>query len=173
MSSGTGSLNVYIMFPRMIHRHRRTGRRATIIPYEVQSMWLSDVVLPALVQVTDRSYHPYVDFTLNEWIWKATRDRGLSNTKTVSIQAPELEQLQNVMRRIVRESHQDLDLFGSFFFVADIRGCKGVTRGNNPYECLKTEYAGMDWDHAMQRENGQLVLDLGEHSTQIPPTRHP
>ena len=48
-----------------------------------------------------------------------------------------------------------------FLLVADIRGCKGVTRGNNPYECLKTEYAGMDWDHAMQRENGQLVLDLG------------
>ena len=85
-----GSINVYIMFPRMIHRHRWTGRRATIIPYEVQSMWLSDVVLPALVQVTDRSYHPYVDFTLNEWIWKA--DEGQRDCQT---QKPFLFRLQN------------------------------------------------------------------------------
>jgi hypothetical protein len=161
MSSGAGSLNIYVMFPRMIHKNGRTGRRETVIPYEVQSMWLSDIVLPALVQATDRAFHPYVDFTLEEWKWKASKDQGFSNTKSVPIQDAQLEALQNAMRKIIRDSPHDLDLFGSFFFVADIRGCKGITRGDDPYERLKKEYAGMDWDYAMKRENGQLVLDLG------------
>jgi hypothetical protein len=65
------------------------------------------------------------------------------------------------MRKIIHDSPYDLDLFGSFFFVADIRGCKGITHGGDPYECLKKEYLGMDWDYAMKREHGQLILDLG------------
>jgi hypothetical protein len=161
MSSGAGSLHVYVMFPRMIHKNRRTKRRQAVIPYEVQSMWLSDVVLPALIQATDRSFHPYVDFTLEEWKWKATRDKGFNNSKCVPLQDAQLEPLQRAMREIIRNSPRDLDLFGSFFFVADIRGCKGMTRGPDPYESLQKEYPGMDWEYAMMRENGQLVLDLG------------
>ena len=64
LSSGTGSLSVYVMFPRMIHRNRYTGRNKTVIPYEVQSRWLSEVVLPAMIEATDRSFHPYVDFSV-------------------------------------------------------------------------------------------------------------
>ena len=161
ISSGAGSLSVYVMFPRMIHRNRYTGRSQTIIPYEVQSMWLSEVVHPAMVKATDRSFRPYVDFTLEEWKWKAAKHQGFSNTKTAPILANQLDTLQNAMRNIVKGSPDTLDLFGSFFFVCDIRGCKGTPHGDDPYESLKNEYPGMDWDHAMKRENGQLVLDVG------------
>jgi hypothetical protein len=49
MSSGAGTLNIYVVFPHMIHKHRGTGHRVAIMPYEVQAMWWSDVVHPALV----------------------------------------------------------------------------------------------------------------------------
>jgi hypothetical protein len=161
ISSGAGSLSIYVMFPRMIHRNRSTRRSQTVIPYEVQSMWLSEVVLPAMVHATDRSFRPYVDFTLEEWKWKASKSQSFSNTKTAPILDSQLEKLQNEMRRIVTASHDALDLFGSFFFVADIRGCKAATHTEDPYESLKKEYPSMDWEYAMNRENGQLVLDLG------------
>lgn len=161
ISSGAGSLSVYVMFPRMIHRNRYTGRHQTVIPYEVQSMWLSEIVLPAMIEATDRSFRPYVDFTLDEWKWKAAKNQGFSNNKTAPILATQLDTLQTCMRNIVKDSPDTLDLFGSFFFVCDIRGCKGTTHGDDPYESLKKEYPGMDWDYAMKREHGQLVLDLG------------
>jgi hypothetical protein len=95
-----------------------------------------------------------VDFTLEVWKWKATRQREFSNSKAVAIQDAQLQTLQNTMQEIIQASPHDLDLFGSFFFIADIRGCKGITHGNNPYHSLKREYPGIDWDYAMQRENG-------------------
>ena len=161
ISSGAGSLSVYVMFPRMIHHNRYTGRNQTVIPYEVQSMWLTEVVLPAMVEATDRSFRPYVDFTLEEWKWKAAKHQGFSNTKSAPILADQLDTLQKAMRSIVKRSPDTLDLFGSFFFVCDIRGCNGTTHGDDPYESLKKEYPCMDWDYAMEREHGQLVLDLG------------
>ena len=101
-----------------------------------------------------------VDFTLEEWKWKAAKNQGFSNTKSAPILTNQLNTLQNAMRNIVEGSPDTLDLFGSFFFVCDIHGCKGTTHGDDPYESLKKEYLGMDWDYAMKREHGQLVLDI-------------
>lgn len=158
---GAGSINVYVFFPRMIHRDEFTGRRVTLIPYPVQDMWFTEVVLPAIIAATVPGYREYVDFTLNEWRWRASNDKRFYDTKTTPVRSSALEDMQECMRRIIEDNPDDLDLFGSFFFVSDIRGCKGLTHDLNPYKALMKEYPSMDWNYAMKRSNGQILLDVG------------
>jgi len=158
---GAGSINIYVFFPRMIHRDEFTGRRVTLIPYPVQDMWFTEVVLPAIIAATVPGYREYVDFTLNEWRWRASNNKRFYDTKTTPVRSSALVDMQECMRRIIEDNPDDLDLFGSFFFVSDIRGCKGLTYDPNPYEALMKEYPSMDWNYAMKRSNGQILLDIG------------
>jgi hypothetical protein len=61
-------------------------------------------------------------------------------------------------------------MFGSFFFVLEMKGSKLYTKeiatGNQ--ECLKTcfedfwmEFPGLDWDYTLDRSHGELYMDLG------------
>jgi hypothetical protein len=149
----------------MRHRNHLTGRWQTNVPYEVQSAWLTDVVYPAIVGSSNPATMSYVNFTLDEWLWKATSHSRFSKTKVTSVSAQSLDALQNAMRYIIKE-HDELAMFGSFFFVMDSRGTKTTTsaliaKDECPYQALRNNYPSLDWEYMMKRENGQLLMDLG------------
>jgi hypothetical protein len=161
MGDGAGSMNIYVAFPRMIHRDELRGFRVNNIPFEVQALWFERVILPSIVASTVSGCLEYTDFTLEEWRWKASGSHRFVDTKTTPLRASATNDMQVCMRRIIAENPDLLDMFGSFFFVCDIRGSKGLTTEDDPYDALCKEYPGVDWEYAMKRENGQLYFDLG------------
>jgi len=67
ISQGSTSFNIHVMFPRMMHKNPLTGRSATLIPFEIQSLWLTDIVYPAIITGANPSTMAYKDYTLSEW----------------------------------------------------------------------------------------------------------
>ena len=164
---GSGSVNFYVAFPRMMHKNPKTGRSATLIPYPVQILWLTQVLLPAIRATSPQEIREYSNFTYEEWKWKATVNNQLKTSRTLTLDSATIEHLVHHMRLIISQSHDHhLDAFGSFFFIADARGIKLNTvtvtgRSMNPFITLCQEIPTLDWEYMMRRENGQLLLDLG------------
>ncbi|KIN94046.1 hypothetical protein M404DRAFT_35452 [Pisolithus tinctorius Marx 270] len=71
LSNAAGTMNVYICFPRMIHRDEMTHKRANRIPKEVLDFFWEHVLLPAIRAHADVSSAPYVSLTLKEVQFKA------------------------------------------------------------------------------------------------------
>jgi hypothetical protein len=161
LGDGAGSIEISVFFPRMIHRDNMTGYRVNIVPMEVQSMWYDEVLLPSIIASTHPGCLEYVNFTLSEWRWKASINQRFEKTKTTPMHASSLDDLQYCMRKIIKANEDELDIFGSFFFVCDFRGAKVLTTSDDPYKSLCTEYPAIDWDYAMDRKNGQLFFDIG------------
>lgn len=161
LGDGAGSINIYVFFPRLIHRDEFRNFRVNRVPYEVQCSWFTDVVYPAIKACSTPGVIEYTDFTIDEWRWKASLSHRFVDTKTTPVPAKQLDGLVYAMREIIRNNYDDLDIYGSFFFLCDFRGAKGVTTDEEPYEALKREFPAMDWEFAMKRENGQLHFDLG------------
>ncbi|KAI5990547.1 hypothetical protein F5J12DRAFT_786485 [Pisolithus orientalis] len=78
LSNAAGTMNVYICFPRMIHRDEMTHKRANRIPKEVLDFFWEHVLLPAIHAHADVSSAPYVSLTLKEGIklWTKTTLSG-------------------------------------------------------------------------------------------------
>lgn len=166
VGQGHGSANVYVFFPRMMHRKEQLPFWEVRIPNEVQCWWLNHVIYPAMWKVThDRSsLSSYMNFTLDEMRTKS----GTKPGKTLPMSPGLLFSLQNEMRRIIRmaDSSESLEPFGSFFFALDIRGIKLLTTSDDvetedPYDMLRSEYFSLDWDYMMDRRNGELMMDVG------------
>ncbi|KAF8129371.1 hypothetical protein EV363DRAFT_1169043 [Boletus edulis] len=164
---GSGSVNFYVAFPRMMHKNPKTGRSATLIPSPVQIVWLTQVLLPAIKATAPQEIREYSDFSYEEWKWKATVNNQLRSSRTLTLDPTTIENLVHRMRLIISQSHDGyLAPFGSFFFIADIRGIKLNTvtvrgRSIDPLVTLYQEIPTLDWEYMMCRENGQLLLDLG------------
>ena len=164
---GSGSVNFYVAFPRMMHKHPKTGCSATLIPSPVQIVWLTQVLLPAIRATSPPEIREYSDFTYEEWKWKATVNNQLKRSRTLTLDPTTIHNLVDHMRGIVSQSHEGyLDAFGSFFFIVDARGIKLNTvtvrgRSKDPLVNLYQEIPTLDWEYMMCRKNGQLLLDLG------------
>jgi len=159
---GNVTINISVFFPRMKHKDPLTGKRATLIPWEVQTVWLTQVVYPALIGSEGPSAMPYKDYTLDQWRWKTQGD-----VKMVPISERNLLHMQHRMSDIIQQDDsEDLHRFSSFFFVMDGRAMKEstmveVVTGQDPFTKLRKNYPQLGWDYMMQRENGQLLLDVG------------
>ena len=137
-----------------------------MVPVEIQSCWLTQVLYPAIIASSNPDTMAYVNYTLDEWTWKAGNNKRFSGTKTTVLDSNKLKDLQKAMNHIIKDNPDELDMFGSFFFVADTRGIKGstsmvVSEDCNPYKMLCKNYPSMDWEYMMDRQNGQLLMDLG------------
>ncbi|KAI6137967.1 hypothetical protein BKA82DRAFT_35141 [Pisolithus tinctorius] len=71
LSNAAGTMNVYICFPRMIHRDEMTHKHANHIPKEVLDFFWEHVLLPVIHAHADVSSAPYVSLTLKEVQFKA------------------------------------------------------------------------------------------------------
>ncbi|KAG2335724.1 hypothetical protein BDR05DRAFT_953867, partial [Suillus weaverae] len=75
ISSASSILNLYMMFPRMIHRHPINGRMITLMPHDVIDIFYDMVLLPSIGHFNDISWDPYLKQTLEEARYKT---RGAS-----------------------------------------------------------------------------------------------
>jgi hypothetical protein len=166
IGQGQGQFNVYVFFPRMIHRNLTSRRMKSLVPREVLELWISEVVIPACrTSLTAFSgFKEYLPETLRELQLKAG-NRHRQQIKTIPISSEALATLQTQMRQTVRNKYHLLGRFGSFFFVVDARGTKLLAKQHaeftDPYGVLTSMVPELDWDHMLDRSCGELYLDLG------------
>jgi hypothetical protein len=68
---GSSSFNIFVMFLRMMRKNPITGQSATLVPVKIQSLWLADILYPAILTGENPSTMSYKDYTLAEWRWLA------------------------------------------------------------------------------------------------------
>ena len=163
-----GLFNISIHFPRMKHKDPVTGRTATLIPWEVQNLFLVEVLYPAILAGENPSTMPYKNYTLDEWKWKAANHARFSGAnRTVVLTAEQFHAMQRAMMDIIASDPDDLGIFGSYYLLMEAKGIKQHTNcvigenDLNPYEVLCQKVPYLDFEHYKKRENGQMVMDLG------------
>jgi hypothetical protein len=162
----TQQFNLYIFFPRMVHKNNNNNRSITIMPLELKELWLSEAVLKALT--TSMNCYPgtseYLPHSADQLRWKAGGHTA-SRQPTFPISPSAIKSLlANILLEVI--SNEDLlSRFGSFFFILDARGIKILTKQHNSdvnaFQMLQTVVPSLDWDHMINRTNGELYLDLG------------
>lgn len=156
--------NLYIFFPRMIHKNTRNNRAITIIPHDLQDLWFSEVILKALTSALEK--HPgigeYLSHSTEQLRWK-TGDRA--RRPTIALAPESLALLLTAIHYRVSEKDDLLSCFGSFFFVLDARGIKLLSKQYGPaetaFQALQRIVPGLDWNLMQDRAKGELYLDLG------------
>jgi hypothetical protein len=159
---------ISVHFPRMKHKDPISEKSATLIPWEVQNMFLVQVVYPAIIAGENPSTMPYKDYTLDEWRWKASMNTRFSGaSRTVVVNADQFDAIQQAMRDIIAANPDELGIFGSYYLLMEAKGIKQRTNcvigkdDMNPYEVLCQKIPYIDFEHYKKRENGQLLMDLG------------
>jgi hypothetical protein len=163
-----GPFKISVHFPRMKHNDPITGKRATLIPWEVQNLFLTEVVYPAIKAGENPSTMPYKNYTLDEWKWKAANNARFSGaSRTVVVGADQFNALQIAMRAIIAADPDDLGIFASHYFIMEAKGIKQHTNcligedASDPYQVLCEKFPYIDFEALRKRESGQLVIDLG------------
>ncbi|KAG2335332.1 hypothetical protein BDR05DRAFT_1006930 [Suillus weaverae] len=170
LGTGNHTSNLLLFFPRMIHNRANSSLKATRIPVDVIDLFWNEVVLPSISQEAPNSSLPYVDTTVQEIRYKSRKggsgQSGSQRPKATPISRIAFEKIQRSMRIRVRDQAM-LAPYGSFFFVLEGKGVKLWTkdgqdgRYNSPYEALKANFTNLDWDYMMDRNHGELYLDVG------------
>ncbi|KIJ28756.1 hypothetical protein M422DRAFT_269969 [Sphaerobolus stellatus SS14] len=157
-----GGINVWIAFPRMTHKQQDSPYFATQIPLLVQDRWFAFILIPAIKKIYGRGSKEYVNHSSQEY-----RARAAGKTETCLVDRIKLQERQDQIHTIIREDRdEDLNIFGSFFFIMDISGIKLTNKdrdhlGNDPFEVLADVISALDFDYMSKPENGEGVIDLG------------
>ena len=176
LASSTGHvLWIYIFFPRMIHRSPHNGRRMNIMSKDVLDLFWEEIFLPAIYGSSTESSAPYYSESLEEARYKQRGSSG--GRKTLPISNTAFMDIQRRMKEFILE-HADADCsrYGSFFFVVEGKGIKLLTKDGqgvyvSPELALRRNLSCLDWDHMLDRHNGELIIDVGVSFT--PMTREP
>jgi len=68
------------------------------------------------------------------------------------------------------QANDSLDHFGSFFFVVQVKGSKGLSQAegsslksslSGAVDRFRESFPGLDWPYMMNREMGELICDVG------------
>ena len=95
------------------------------------------------------------------------KTKGQKQHSTTVTSPTSIMQLIANMKQIVAENSALLGRYGSFFFAADARGVKLVTKQSfqdkNPpaLSDIFQDFDDLDWPHMLDRSKGKLYLDLG------------
>jgi hypothetical protein len=165
--SGERRINFFLFFPRMVHKPQKARRYATLLPQCVQDLWFDRVIIPACNTVL--TTYPGLSEYLPPSLQDVRRRLGYKQ-KSILIQGHN-KLLQEVEKRIC-EGGELLSCFGSFFVVADGRGMKvatkqsvsqGISSGDThpTFEQIKISFPDLDWDRMLDRNHGELYLDVG------------
>jgi hypothetical protein len=160
----TQQFNLYVFFPRMVHKNNNNNRAITIMPQELRELWLSEAVFKALADCMDcyAGTSEYLPHSTDQLKWKAG---GLGRQPTIPVSPSAISSLLAKIRSLLKNNEDLLSRFGSFFFVLDARGIKMLTKQHisekNAFQTLQTLVPSLDWVHMMDRKNGELYLDLG------------
>jgi hypothetical protein len=154
-------VNVYIAFPRAKHRDETTGRRQTRVPEIVQRYWYNELLLPTLQAVVPHAVQMYYPSAV-----ETQRKKGYV-IKHSAISQHQLDKIQSRLKRIIQDNPERFNLFGSFFFIMDVRGFKLATIGDlddsffhSPWDEMVTRFPGLNFDYMQDREKGELYADV-------------
>lgn len=173
LASSTGHLlRVYIFFPRMIHRSPHNGRRMNIMSKEMLDIFWEEIFLPAIYGSSTESSAPYYSKSLEEARYK---QKGSSRGhKTLPIPNHAFIDIQKRMNDMILEHADDADYsrYGSFFFVVEGKGIKLLTKDGqgvhvSPELALRNNLSCLDWDYMLDRNHGELIVDVGVSFTPI------
>jgi len=165
LGAGAVLFNVYVFFPRMIQKHQTHNFMLNMLPLPVQDLWLDSGIIPAAREVFCNDFPgttEYVPWSLEQLRLKKGGDRGPKPLVT----SPDcLLRLQEVLRTRIQKNPDLLQRFGSFFFVVDSRGIKLLSKQytlqTQPQDMLQDIFPFLDLAHMMDRQHGELILDLG------------
>ena len=158
-----GSAEVFVVFPRMKHRHPLRRGSETKIPLEVEMFWLQELVYPALNKLKAAGVKPYTNVDYEDILFK---HRELKEQSILV--SP--EQLQEILKQVLeelrrKEKRPNFSRFGSLFFVLQIVGIKVSTSLDKGWvglwEKLAKQHSNLDWKHMENPANGELLVDLG------------
>lgn len=171
ISSASSVLNIYLMFPRMIHRHPINGRKITLIPQDVVDIFYDMVLLPSIGHSNDVSWDPYLKQTLEEARYKnkgaAGRSGGRGAPKSIPLSNDDFLKVQIRMHQIIKNGLEHLSMYGSCFFVLEGKGIKLLTKDgqrgqyHGPEEALIRNFPDLDWNYMRDRRHGELLVDVG------------
>jgi hypothetical protein len=170
---GLGSVNIYVCFTRMIHSHRPGNAKkdseyyATVVPMRIQKIWYEEVVQVAFrdLNVSPPDIQPYVNLTAEQWTRKANTPMGIK-PQSLAVPPVRLKKLIAKMRSLTeQELKSHLKMFGSFFFITDVRGCKLLTKDSDSthldiYEAFKKEFSLFDVDRMLSDPYSECLIDL-------------
>jgi hypothetical protein len=171
ISSAASTLNVYVFFPRLKHDDAISGKRVTIIPNEVEDIFWDRVLLPAIGDCAEISWQAYLKQSLNEARYKNKRGPGATGgrgtPKIIPLSNDDFLDVQERMKDRIKDGQMELSMFGSAFFVLEGKGIKLITkdgqrgRFQGPEEALLRNLPDLDWHHMMNRNHGELLVDVG------------
>jgi hypothetical protein len=106
IGEGSGSIDIYLFFPRMTHRHPHTGRWVSLVPSDVQNFLWKKVITPAMKNITRKSDHPYVGLSRENLIlkmgtWSRKRRGEGQRVPTFPFRPSLFQKLMNAMMEIV------------------------------------------------------------------------
>lgn len=165
--SGERRINLLVFFPRMIHKPQNARRYATLLPPCVQDLWYDQVVIPSCIAVL-KNYPG-----LSEYLPPSLQEmRRQLNHRSRSIFLANPNNFMDEIQRRIQASGELLSSFGSLFLVADGRGMKFATKQciashteqdtiGPSLEQIKTTFPELDWTRMLDRQFGELYLDVG------------
>jgi len=165
LSAGSILFNVYVFFPRMIQKHPCGKFMLNMVPRLVQEVWQSNAIIPAAREVFKEDFPgttEYIPWSIDHMKLRNGETRGI---KTLAISPECLTRLQLVLWWRVQHNPDLLSRFGSYFFVVDARGIKLLSKQypihTDPHHILQMMLPFLDLEHMLNREHGELILDMG------------
>lgn len=170
IGEGGGSCKFLIFFPRMMHMDEMHAKHwVNKIPSQVQELWLEEVIIPAIWEVATPGQQPYMDFSSKEMsLWNGLQEQVPD--KQYLLTNEQLHELQIAMHHTVQWGidQENLAMFGSFFFLADLKGVKMCTQKSqndghhkNSWDLLCDNFPALDWEHMINPLVRTLFVDLG------------
>jgi hypothetical protein len=164
--SSRSTVNIYVFFPRMLHKAEFQGYWEVRMPNEVQELWLSQIVFPAIREIHGKmpEYRSYCNLDMDHVKSKYKGKRRA----LYDIKPQHLVLVQSLMRDMIKEPEFDeMSAYRSFFFVIEVKGCKSVVTSDHmkdepdAWEMLEEEFSVIDWDWVMDRHNAETLVDIG------------
>ncbi|KIJ30052.1 hypothetical protein M422DRAFT_268514 [Sphaerobolus stellatus SS14] len=135
----------------------------------VQDRWFSLIIQPCIQKIYGRGSQEYVSHSAQEY-----KSRAAGEKETRLVDHIKLQQLQDEIKQCIQEDGvENLDIFGSFFFIMDIQGIKLTNKDrehlspncDDVLTILQDVMPALDINYMAQPENGECVIDLGISAT--------
>ncbi|KAF8550172.1 hypothetical protein OG21DRAFT_1487974 [Imleria badia] len=130
---------------------------------EVLNVFWGEIILPMIYGSSTESNVPYYSKLLEEARYK---QKGSSRGhKTLPIPNHVFMDIQKRMNDMILDD-ADHSRYDSFFFVVEGKGIKLLTKDGQgvyvlPESALRNNLACLDWNHMLDQNNGELIVDVG------------
>ncbi|KAF8055952.1 hypothetical protein FPV67DRAFT_1457535 [Lyophyllum atratum] len=168
------NVNILMFFPRMPHQHPHTHRWANNLPPHLLNLFWDQVVIPAMRSTTDQYRHAHVGLDRDHVTFKQ-RKGAQNKVSTVPFQPDAFWQLTKSISDLITSRHddegeEDLEMFGSAFYVFEVKGSQKHTSNTESEEKpleqslrqavkdFRHQFSCLDWEYMEDRDHGELII---------------